>query len=174
MELPEYRKLARELLCSIFNEITPPLSDFLVLDQFFSDFEYDEKKNLEYVPNSKVIVVNRDPRDIFTYAVLKNVLWIPHDSANDFIKWYKLCTCNLDNSKTSYRVQFEDLIIHYEDIVPGLLDFLGLEDDKQIHKKKFLIPEQSIQNVGIWRNSCIDEKDFALIAKDLSEYCYSY
>ena len=60
----------------------------VLVDQFFP--AYNISAYLKYAPQTKIVIVDRDPRDLY---VLNKSSWgepyIPTDDVNTFISWYK-------------------------------------------------------------------------------------
>ena len=154
--------------------------DTIVLDQSISPVNIKNTK--KYFRSSKVIVVDRDPRDIYIDLVEKGML-IGADlniqrSADKFIEWYGLMRNNLKNevgdkelSKCVLRLNFEDLVCDYEKSVKKINIFFK---SNMIYKSKykFFNPKsyKTKANVGLWKmykNQDIINK----ISDKLPQYC---
>lgn len=169
--ISDYRTLCKSLIYTLFNSLHTEGKECLVLDQFFTDFEFNTKRNKEYIPNLKTIVVYRDPRDVYAFAKNINVEWIAHDSVEDFIKWHKICYHNFSPSSTDYLpVRFEDLVFDYDKVVTTIKEYLNVSDHKFV--KCNFDPSLSSKNVCIWKQSNIDIREFCKIKEQLNEYCY--
>ncbi len=174
ISLEDYRKLCRNFLTSIFNELYEDNYNYLVLDQLCSDSNYDEERNREYIPNLKTILVYRDPRDTYAYALMKNVPWIPHDSVSAFIKWYKMLWRQVNRTTKEVMIlRFEDLVFNYNIIVKKISDYLNLDDFKHTHKLECFDPKESAKNIAIWKNLKNHADSMAKIESHLSEYCFN-
>ena len=174
--LTEYREICRNFLSNLFSYINRRNDNYLVFDQLLCDFEYDLKKYNEYIPDVKMIVVYRDPRDVYTFACKKNVEWIAHNTVDDFVTWYKIMTKKLEITSTKYLVvQFERLINDYENTTKMIMDYLGFKSEQHLSslKKAYFDPELSKMNVCIWRKSNIPEEQFDYIKNSLLSYCYN-
>lgn len=130
-----------------------------------------------YFEKSKMIIVDRDPRDMF----VDDILWgenldrdqMSVDAAKKFIKRSRAMREGIVLDEDILYVHFEDLVVGYDQTRLKVLDFLGLKESDHLRKKACLKPEVSIKNVGIWRkfyNECHDAID--LIGKELSDLCY--
>lgn len=174
ISLVDYRKLCKNFLTSIFNELYENGYNYLVLDQLCGDSNYDEIRNREYMPNLKTILVYRDPRDTFAYALIKNVPWIPHDSVSDFIKWYKMLWRHVNTtSKETLIIRFEDLVLNYDDTVRIISNYLNLDTYKHAHKFECFDPKESAKNIAIWKILKKHADSMARIESHLSEYCFN-
>ena len=132
-------------------------------------------RGMKFFDSAKAIIVDRDPRDIFsqTYDFLFNTS-IPNRNVKQFIKWYKLTRKGREQSEKSddiLFIQFEDLIFNYERVTKHIFNFLNESSSNHIDKNKYLKPEESKKNIGIWRNfkhqNYINE-----IEKELDDYCW--
>ena len=174
MSINEYRSLCRRFLTSLFNMFYDSKYKCLVLDQLCGDFNFDESRNKEYLPNLKTIFVYRDPRDIYSYALLKNVSWIPHDDVDEFVKWYRLLWNGINRDSSEFLIiRFEDLVNNYEDITSDIMRYLNL--DSSLHKFKFASfdPKESVKNIAIWKKMDEHVASMERIANNLSEFCYN-
>lgn len=157
-------------LNKLFKEINSKNKEFLVLDQLVPAL--NAEGYLKFFSNIKIIIVDRDPRDLF--YINKNIwqeTWIPQD-VNKFIKWYKkLRENNKSKNENILYIQFEDLIYKYEDKLNEILLFLDIPKERHINKKKYFNPEISIRNTNVFSDCDIEIKK---IKKELQKYCYKF
>lgn len=176
MEIADYRDLCRLFLIQFFNRINTYNKDCLVFDQLLCDFGCDYSRYSDYIPNVKVILVYRDPRDIYVFAKthIEQDGWMAHENADQFIEWYKILTRNIDKtSKEILVVQFEKLVNNYEVEKKRIFDYIGMEcSEGKAKERTIFIPEVSRKNIGLWKCSNLPESDFEKIASELSDYCY--
>lgn len=127
--------------------------------------------------DSKMIVVDRDPRDIYIDLV-NNRMRIGSDlyRTNDvrkYITWHKKSREFQTNNNVLF-VRFEELIFNYTQTVQRILDFLGLNSETHILKQKFFNPDISIKNIGMWKR--INNKHMIeaceTIKIELPDFCY--
>lgn len=150
--------------------------EFVLLDQLVPPSNISRYSR--YVDNLKVIVVDRDPRDIY---ILEKELWrgtiVPTKNVEIFCKWYKWTRqLYYKDSRPSncINLQFEDLIYNYEETVDKIENFFGLKSEDHINKLKFLNPEISKKNTKMWEVYGGYENDLKYIESELSEYCYNF
>ena len=138
-----------------------------------SDYEFDYERYLQYVPNLKLIVVYRDPRDVYAFAKMKDIEWIPHMNAEVFVKWCQMMfkPFNIAETGTYYAIRFEELLDDYNNVVGSVENYIGLEASDHFKKGKHLAVSESLKNVGIWKNLGADELEMSLIENKLREYC---
>ena len=136
---------------------------------------------LPFYTNTKFIVVDRDPRDVYLcdqYIWSKPPIRIngePHfpTSINEFVaEWKKTIVRKFDNPNV-LLIHFEDLIYDYESTVSQIEKFIGV---KLTHSnlKKVLKIEESIENTQLFNCNEEWEKQAKAIAKALPEYLYNF
>lgn len=127
-----------------------------------------------FFDDAKTIVVNRDPRDIYTYA--KSFTWLP-ENRELFVAWYQ---DQMDMASKQeelegdqvLRINFEDLILQYDYTKSLIESFLGLNPDDHIRPGSHLKPDVSLKNIGLWKkNASMGDIDF--IKKELEKYVYN-
>ncbi len=129
--------------------------------------------------NLKVIVVDRDPRDIF---LSNKYIWkvdnepVPYScNVEEFCDQFKRIRQmeKPASSKKILRIHFEDLIYKYDDTLKTIIKFLGYEKVQHINKRKYFIPEESIKNTQLFKNKKY-AKEAKYIAENLKEYLYKF
>ena len=146
----------------------------LILDQTIS--VTDIESSMKYFQDMKLIVVDRDPRDIYVDLVKMKAL-VGADSdinkrAERFVLWYKLIRERLYVNENVLFLNFEDIILNYDVEIKKIQLFLGLEN-KHIRKKQYLNPEVSKKNIGQWKKfHNQDEIDY--IYSKLKNKCYDF
>ena len=90
---------------------------------------------------------------------------------DDPYKLTRLASKRSLKSKDVLKIQFEDLILHYDETVKIICDFLGEEKFIHVDMKKHLIPENSKKNIGLWKNF-ENKKIIKKIHDELREYCW--
>ena len=170
-------KLSHDYIYNIVEEIGKG-KDNIIIDQFLLPFNLHRIDN--YFDNKlKVIVVERDPRDVF---IINKYIWgerqirvpMPLDVC-DFCKFYKNMreSEHSTNSKKVYRVKFEDLIYNYDEELDKITKFLGFTKKDHINKKKRFNPDISIKNTQLFRKEEYVE-EIKIIEKELKKYLYDF
>lgn len=161
----------KEYLYKLFNELNKEKKEFLMLDQLVPPTNIERYFNYFY--NLKVIVVDRDPRDLY---ILQKLYWkdnvFPTDTPSSFVKWFKGTRKNKIINDNILYLNFEDLIYNYELTLKKIASFL--ETDLSNHTKKFSFfdPKISIHNTRLWINQKNLSSDIKIIEQELQEYCY--
>ena len=148
----------------------------VLIDQFFS--AYNISAYLKYAPQTKVVIVDRDPRDLY---VLNKSSWgepyIPTDDVNTFISWYRGTRFSQKveaENKNVLLLHFEELIFNYENSLWKLKNFLDLRDEEHIKKGLCFNPKKSAKNTYKFKNYPQWKDDILKIEKELSDYCYDF
>lgn len=171
----EFLSATKEYLDSLFVNKTQSDEGFIILDQAISP----NNPNVidRYFDNCKLIVVSRDPRDMY----IDNVLWgvsidrdrVTREAGYRYaIQQKALRSVRVNNDDVLY-VNFEDLVQQYDSTVPVITSFLGLSEADHVNKNVYLKPERSSKNVGIWKKYYEEYKDaIDAIYEELKEYCH--
>lgn len=172
----EFLNAVCELTGTIIHSKNELNKEFVLLDQLVPPSNI--KRYSRYIENLKVIVMDRDPRDIY---LLEREIWkgtiAPTDNVEIFCKWYKW-TRDIyykdDTCCNCMNVQFEDLIYKYDETVETIEKFFGLNPEMHTNNKKFFDPNISIKNTQLWQIYDGYENDMEYIEKTLAEYCYNF
>ncbi len=165
-------RLFMEKLCK---KIQSDDSEYCVLDQLVNPPNL--RRYMRYVNDLKVIVIDRDPRDIFIEETKKyKHAFLPKD-VNEFIKVYrdsrKIIACPEDESSVLH-VKFEDLIYRYDDTTKKINEFLGITEEQHIHKFERFDPKVSIKNTQLWKVFTQYDDELKIIESELPEFLYQY
>lgn len=149
----QFNKATQNYFESLFNEhISDGEHNIIVLDQAVSP--NNTQVIHRYFKNSKMIIVDRDPRDMFVDEIQWGVnldKYETKDAAIRFAKKTKALRDGIIYDNDVILIRFEDLIINYDRTVEEIISFLGINKEDHVYKQKYLIPSRSIKNIGIWR-----------------------
>lgn len=151
----------------------------VILDQFLLPFNLHRIDNY-FDDDTRVIVVERDPRDVF---IINKYIWaqnnfgvpMPYD-AKQFCEYYKgmrESEKKTDSDKV-LRIHFEDLIYKYDDTLKKVMNHLNFTEQMHINKKKRFIPELSIKNTQIFNSSNKYDEEMQILERELKEYLYDF
>lgn len=150
--------------------------EYLAFDQLVPPVNV--QRYLNYFQNLKVVIVDRDPRDLYILnKKFWNEGWIPTDDVETFIKWFSMMRTTLSEeikNPNVLLVKFEDLIYNYDDESRKMMDFIGLSENNHIRRQKFLNPNHSKKNTRLWLKFDEYQDDIAKIEQKLLKYCYDY
>ncbi len=144
-----------------------------VFNQFFSASQ--PELSMKYAKDAKTIVVERDPRDVFILGKMKReTSCYPYDNVKSYVEYFMACQGNADKAESErvLRIQFEDLIYHYDDTVQKIEKFLGIK--KHVRKKQYFKPEVSVNNTQLKERFPQMKEDIAYIEGLLEDdlYCF--
>lgn len=151
----------------------------VILDQFLLPFNLHRVDNY-FDDNTRVIVVERDPRDVF---IINKYIWaqknfgvpMPYD-AKEFCKYYKNMreSEKIVESKKVLRIHFEDLIYKYDETLKKVMNHINVTEEMHINKKKRFIPELSIKNTQIFNSSDKYNEEMKILEEELKDYLYDF
>ena len=172
----KFIECTQEYTSKLLNEANKERSKFLMVDQIVPSSNID--RHLRYFENLKVVVVDRDPRDIY---LLSKYVWkdevVPKD-IDLFCQWYEYTRSTQENenwdNENKLLVQFEDLVYKYDETTEKIRKWVGLDEINHINKKEIFNPEVSKKNTRYWisHSECIDEAKY--IEDKLSKWIYHY
>lgn len=131
--------------------------------------------------NALCIVVDRDPRDIYATAISSHVGFNENVNFNSriagahnidvFITRYLIYRRNIDDTNDRVlRLNFQDLILDYDNSLKKICKFTGIPLGDQVQKKLHFNPEKSKKNLNIWKREELERyiDDFNRIAIECS------
>ena len=175
----KFYKATRDYVGKIIGFVNKSNSKCVVADQFLPPSDINSYFN--YFPtdyNVKVIVVDRDPRDLFfTCKFFLHTKAIPTNSPKEFCDWYKWTRRQSEKNNDTdsiMRIKFEDAIYEYELTRRRILEFCGIENANCISQYKFFDPSKSINNTQVWNRYPGNDDCINYISNELKEYCYNF
>lgn len=171
----KFLELTRKYINDLFSSVSCGY-DTVMVDQIVPSTNL--KRFLRYFDDIKVVVVDRDPRDLF---VLGKYVWkdgMMPDDAQTFVKWFRYTrshrkTDNLNTENITF-VQFEDLVYNYEETTLRLANWLELDSNDHTAPKKYFDPAVSINNTRVFERVSCDLSEVEYIKNELSEYLYDF
>lgn len=166
------KKYINELLAEASNS-----ADMIMVDQLVPPSNLP--RYTRYFDEIKVIVVDRDPRDLYLLELKE---WrdgvIPHDSVEMFVNWFRYTRAHrkmeVFDPNTTLFVHFEDLVYRYSEETSRIRYFLNLDERDHCRPLTSFIPEQSRRNTRKWLQYPEMAADIAYIEHELAEYLYDY
>lgn len=173
----EFYQKSHKYIYDIIDEISRGKKN-VVLDQFLLPFNLYRIDNY-FDDKLKVIVVERDPRDVF---ILNKYIWpeknicvpVPTD-INEFCDYYKRMRESeiKTNSNKVLRIKFEDLIYNYDKTLSVIKKFLNFKDSDHLYKKTRFNPDISIKNTQLFNNKKY-KSEIKIIEQKLKKYLYDF
>jgi len=169
----EFLEKTRNYIDRLCEELCQNGEEYVVLDQLVPPNH--PARYARYVNDLKIIIVERDPRDLFLCLRALGDRVMPKDT-EEFCEAYRdyrkvLSTLPPEQCMT---VHFEDMIYHYDEYVKKVTDFIGLNETHHLYKKQHFDPGISIKNTKLWLKQTQYSHEIQLIEKLLPEYLYSF
>ncbi len=168
----KFVKATKKFIDKILNDLAKGKEN-VIIDQLL--LPYNEAALNKYFDNTKMIIVERDPRDVFVLnSKIDAVVPFPTE-ARAYAKFYKRLRelSAKQNNKNILYVKFEDLIYKYNDTVKTICKFLNIDESLHTRIKTKCIPEKSIDNTQLFR-VYDKEEDIKIIERELKDYLYDF
>ena len=140
-------------------------------------------RGLAYFSSCKVILTDRDPRDVFVnYPKDSYGRYLPQSDdlmvkAHAFVHFFKSIRKNqkaVSQHPNVLFLRFEDVCENYDELYDRIIDFSGIDKSEHKNKGKIFSPKESKRNIGMWRNATSDlAKAVSYIEEELDDYIYS-
>ena len=173
----EFYKYSHDYIYKIIEKLSNGNRN-IILDQLLLPFNLFRVDNY-FDDNLKVIVVERDPRDVF---ILNKYIWgrkgicvpMPTDVC-EFCEFYQRMRESEKKCESNkvLRIKFEDLVYNYDLELDRVISFLGFTNKDHINKKKRFNPDVSIKNTQLFRKKEYLE-EIRVIEKKLNKYLYEF
>ena len=138
-----FYRCVREYIEKVVGELNPENKEFVVVDQLLPPSNLYQYFN--YFNDIKVVVVDRDPRDLYICAheFYKEKI-IPYFDVEQYCKWYEIVRRHRKNEVYDPNrvlfIHFEDLIYQYEIMSRKLIEFSGIGGDNWVAPRSYLDP----------------------------------
>lgn len=172
MDRDVFYKMTQNYIDKLLDIINKEKKEYVFVDQLVPPSNFKRYNN--YVNNLNVIVVDRDPRDIF---ILEKEIWhghvVPCYDIDKFCDWFIWTRKMFEHSgipENVIKIQFEDLIYNYETTIEQIFKFVGI--DKINYTANHFIPEKSKKNTRLWKQYPQYENEISKIESRLHKYCY--
>ena len=144
----------------------------IILNQSINIFDPLESSN--YFQNRKIILVTRDPRDMYSSMKSHNSLASPHKNIRLFIEWYKHYFDNTNfrriiNCKNVLHIRFKNFVNNFNEENLKICKFIGINSKFKFKKKKFFDLEISRKNLYKY-NNYLNKSENDIIKKELSKF----
>lgn len=169
----DFLRKSRDYLDALCEAMNVENKEFVMLDQLYSPGNIARYER--YVRDTKVIIVDRDPRDVYIFQQLIKEHTLPKDP-KEFCTVYRDTRekISVGNPDTTLYVTFEDMIFYYDENVKRVMDFVGLDEKNHILKKKRFDPAISVKNTRLWEKHQEYAEAVKIIEKELPEFLYPY
>lgn len=174
----DFNQKARMLVKTTLEMANADLSKPIALDQPFSG--NNPQACFKYFEDPYAIVVDRDPRDIYTFARTKLLYsstchLMPINKVEDFIKYFRAIRDEQPYKEKNERIlsiKFEDMVYHYNQTTKQIRNFLNLGDNPA--PKSIFDPKISMPNTQVWKRYPKFEDDIKRIEDSLTDYLFDF
>jgi hypothetical protein len=177
------RKYLEIIMAGFLNHLSNEGEKNIILPKSVPLFSYKHVlQTTQYFHNPKIILIDRDPRDVFIEVIKsERDRYMPmsesiEEKARGFIKFYKSIRCDqklISDHEKVLLIKFEDMCFNYDKTVDKIFNFVGVEASMHTRKRSKFIPEESQANVFLWKqDKLLFKKAIEIIEKELPNYIY--
>ena len=170
MRMPVDEDIFYKEACKLIDSIFEPYSSEkkIIVDQGGSF--WNPLSSTKYFGPRKLLIVVRDPRDIFSDFKVKGFAY-PNISPHGFSSWYRGIMEKVSKEEWSNSIvkiiKFEEFALNHDKITTELNNFLDISDlIKSSYDEKI-----SIKNIGIYKK-VLSSSEIKVIEDSLKEYLY--
>ena len=174
--LYEAKKYIKKIIINNLNVKNLNKNSNIVLNQAVNLF--DPISTSQYFDKRKIVIVKRDPRDMFASMKHRKSKGAPHKNVLTFIEWYKKCfegknyKKNLQN-KDIYIVKFENFVKNVEIENEKLCKFLGIKKNFNLKKNKTIQFDLEFSKKNVYKSKYnLTKYEFNLIRLKLKKYLH--
>lgn len=178
----------RNFIQNLFDTVTDDYHSIILLNNSFDS--YNPLTCHKIVGKGYSIIVERDPRDIYSSVISTSNIYVPEfekykksqwvkkqmigdSNVDSFIQRYKAIRENASymSDVSILRIRFEDFVLDFDNSSKKIIEFLDLNEIDWLEKTKKFDPQKSCKNIGLWKKYNHLE-EIMKIESQLSEYCY--
>lgn len=183
-ERDNFLTVLNQYIQKLFDEIASDHQTHFLLNNSFEPF--NPELGINIVNDSKLIIVDRDPRDIYGSLMSPDKVFFPSfensksigllkssahfKNVETFIKRYKILRKNSQTTtnKNVLKINFEDFVLDNVNYSEKVMNFTGIKDIKLLTSSQL---SDSKKNIGVWKHHR-NTKEIMLIEKELKDYCH--
>lgn len=170
----ESKKYIEKIILNNLNKKKINSNSNVVLNQAANIF--NPVRSSQYFSNRKIIIVTRDPRDMFSSMKKRKSKGPPSNDVKIFIKWYKKCFDNIAfkkmiKNKLILNVKYEKFINSFEQENKKICKFLRI--NQKFKLKKSFSPKFDLleSKKNLYKSKkFLSKSENLLIKKNLSNY----
>ncbi|MDB3976416.1 hypothetical protein N9442_03625 [Gammaproteobacteria bacterium] len=158
-------------------------SNTIMFSKAVSPYSYKRiSQVVSYFDQCKVLIVDRDPRDVYielSRSGKDRYLFDSEDPmliAKGFNKFFRSLRIEQEairNHPNVLLINFEDICFRYETCLVKIYEFLAINPSLHSRKGEFFNPLESQDNVGLWRSAKGKEREVInFIESELQEFLY--
>lgn len=169
----QFLRITRSYIDKLCASLNCEDKEYVVLDQLISPS--NPERYIRYVNDLKVIIVDRDPRDVYIHQLNHKDHVLPTD-VRQFCEVYRDTRKKISDisSDRCMYVTFEQLIYHYDEYVSKVIDFIGIDEKHHAYKKMYFDPSKSIKNTKLWEKTDTYSEEVAIIEQELADMLHEF
>lgn len=150
--------------------ITDKKAEYVMIDQMFPG--NNPNRYMRYVNDVKGFVVDRDPRDLYINMMNREDHMIPTEPHQFCVHYRDTRHPVGERCPDVMYLMIEDMIYHYDEMVPRVCEFVGIDLSHHVEPKKYFNPAISIKGTRTWERFPKYEEAVRVIEQELSDYLY--
>lgn len=171
-----FLQATREYIDGVVSAANKDNKEYVILEQLVPPTNCN--RYIRYFNDVKIIVVERDPRDVYLWEK-ERIKWgvVPTKTVDEYVKWFKITRKNShqeEDKSRVLRIRFEDLIYNYDETRKRIASFVGIALDNHTHQFSLFNPEQSKKNTNLSKQIAGYEAEIKYIERELKEYLYDF
>lgn len=183
----DFISVTQKYLTELFKIIKEENDEVLITQNALEPF--NPIQGLRFFENGKLIIVQRDPRDIYASLFIRNNAFIPSYEtdymwdlkinmlgANDIDQFCHRQSVYFNQTNLLYnpnilRLRYEEIVLDYHNVLKKIYKFLEIDESMHIKKGEFFNPKTSSKNIGLWKKMT-NQTIISRIESGLKPYCY--
>ena len=170
----QFLEITQDFIDGLCKKVLREDNEYVLLDQLVHPNNLS--RYMRYVNNLKVVIVDRDPRDIYIEQMRFKEHTLP-TNPYEFCEVYrnsrKMITTDYDHANVLF-VRFEDMIYKYDEYTQKVMQFVGVTKEQHMNPRTKFNPAVSIKNTKLWEKFSDYSDAVSVIEKELNEYLYDY
>ncbi len=164
-----------ELISNLVDDISGD-QNFVLIDQFFPPSNVARYSS--FYNKAKVIIVDRDPRDIYLlekYFIKGSI--VPTKDIDVFCEWFESIRVTQEREcleENVLLISFEDLVFNYDSKIEEIIQFVGLDSSDHLNKFKYFNPLVSRKNTNLSESFPNESHSLTIIERRLGKFIYDF
>lgn len=169
----EFDRIIAGSFVELFELLNIDESRINIFDMLYSAI--NPTMGMEFFKDAKCIIVDRDPRDLYSLAKFNNVKarFMPNNNVNSFVEYYKKIRQFRILNENVLVIQYEDMIYKYYDTIKKINDFLNIPRTPD-NEFEFFDPLVSVKYTNLKTLYEQIPTDIAIIEQELSDFLYDF
>jgi hypothetical protein len=170
LSFPEdFVSITKDYLNSLLSSNVDDSTSTVVMHNAFEPFQ--PQRCLKFFNEARCIIIDRDPRDSYVQQLSYRPMAVgPRNFILRYRAYREAAKRFHEENAAILRIRFEDLITNYQSTVDKIVDFLGEPASVHVNPKRYMNPDASSKNMGIWKTH--DSHEIDQIYRELGEYCF--